>query len=412
MKIHRKAGKSALSINHLIQQAVYGGSQKKPGVYWYVAPTYSQGKEIVWRDPEMLSKYLPGEIVVKKNDSELLVDFLYGSSMVVKGADKPDSLRGPNPKGVILDEAYMMKPAVWNEIILPIAMANPDMWVWIIGTPKPTGKYWRDIYADFERRMNAGDPNFFCMTLDVESSGILGTEQIAQARSTMTQAGFDQEFMCRESDDGGVVFRGIQDIIFGPYLEPQENRGSDKIATYEWGIDLAKLVDWTVVSGINRYNHRLEVFDRYNQIDYNLQKARIEALYRRHGKGRAKVDATGVGQPIIDDLDARGMFIEPVMFTSATKSNLVTNLAIGIEQRKLQIPEIPELIEELNLFGYEVTKSGLIRYGAPEGYHDDCVMSLALAWWDVGTKLGAIPSRASAMLSTKTLIKKTGYDSE
>lgn len=391
----------------MIQQALYYGTQKKPGVYWYIAPTYSQGKEIVWRDPEMLSKYLPQEVVEKRNDSELLIELKYGSKMIIKGADKPDSLRGPNPKGFILDEAYLMKPEIWTEIILPIVMANPDAWVWIIGTPKPVGKFWRDLYRTFEEKMNLGDPEYFAMTLDVESSGVLGEDQVRQAKETMTQAAYDQEFMCRESEDGGVVFRGIDKIIYGEYREPKEGSVS-----CEWGVDLAKLVDWTVVCGIDRRSHRLEVFDRYNQIDYNLQKARIEALVRRHGQGRLKVDATGVGQPIIDDLESRGLFIEPITFTEATKNNLITNLAIGIEQQRLKIPNIPELINELNLFGYEITKTGRVRYGAPEGYHDDCVMALALAWWDMGTRLSSVQTPLNKMLSTKQTTKRGLYDAE
>jgi len=44
-------------------------------------------------------------------------------------------------------------------------MANPDMEIWIIGTPKPMGRFWHELYLEFERRMKAGDPNYFALTI-------------------------------------------------------------------------------------------------------------------------------------------------------------------------------------------------------------------------------------------------------
>src|SRR3990172_1691017 len=118
--IHRKAGKTALALNELIRQ-----SQLAPGkVFWYVAPFYRQAKEIIWRDPDMLAKYLPDEIVARKNESELAVYFKNGSVLALKGADKPDSLRGPNPRFTVLDEFPTMHPTAWDENINPTVFSN------------------------------------------------------------------------------------------------------------------------------------------------------------------------------------------------------------------------------------------------------------------------------------------------
>jgi hypothetical protein len=68
-----------------------------------------------------------------------------------------------------------------------------------------------------------------------------------------------------------------------------------------------------------------------------------------------------------------------IHFTNATKQQLIENLALHIEQETVSFPEIPELINELSLYGYEITRAGNITYAAPPGYHDDCVISLALA---------------------------------
>ena len=377
-KIHRKAGKTALLVNEQVADTF-----KEKGIHWYVGPTYRQAKEIVWRDPEMLKKFYPPELIEKKNESELTIENIIGSVLGIKGADDPDSLRGPNPKTVTLDEVYLMKKEIVTEIILPIAFANPTMKLTLAGTPKATGKYWEDLFQEWKRRMEAGDPNYFVMELKASESGILSPEMLADAQATMTQEAFEQEFEVKYFGDGGVVFRGVDNIVEGPYKEPPY----DGRFTYKFGIDLAMHVDWTVCCGINRQTHRLEIFDRYNQIDYNLQKARIEAMLRRYGMADANVDQTGVGAPIVQDLQDRGLNVNGITFTESMKRNLVTNLAIWIEQRKIKIPAIPELIDELKIFGYEVLPSGRIRYGAPEGYHDDCVMALALAVWQLGSKM-------------------------
>ncbi len=91
-------------------------------------------------------------------------------------------------------------------------------------------------------------------------------------------------------------------------------------------------------------------------------------------------DSTGVGDPIYEDLN-KEIWIESVKFTNQIKQNIINNLSLGIEQRKLTIPNIPVLINELLIYQYDITATGKVRMSAPAGHHDDCVISLALAYW-------------------------------
>jgi len=76
-------------------------------------------------------------------------------------------------------------------------------------------------------------------------------------------------------------------------------------------------------------------------------------------------------------------------FTGQSKKELIEKLSIYIEQLKVFIPNNETLIDELKAFGYTMTDAGNIRYNAPEGLHDDCVISLALAVWKLrGRKVG------------------------
>lgn len=374
MIIHRKAGKTALAINKLNIEAHLNPRK----VFWYVAPTYKMAKEIVWRDPDMLFKYIPKELIDRTNETELVVYLKNGSIIALKGADSPDSLRGPNPYGTVLDEFPLLNESIWNEIISPIVFANPKAWVWFIGTPKPTGAFWHSFHDS-----RKGKKDWYTKTLTVHDSKILSDEMLESAKENMTEEAFEQEYLCKWLDDEGVVFRGINRCILPfDYEEKYDSR-----VKYQFGVDLAMHVDWTVQIGINKARHEVEFFDRYNQIDYNLQKARLEATLRRYGNATANVDATGVGEAVVQDLQSRGLNINGVKFSAPMKKDLVMNLALMIEQGKLKFPNIPELVEELRIFGYEVTKAGNITYSAPEGKHDDCVMALALAAWELGSRV-------------------------
>ena len=86
------------------------------------------------------------------------------------------------------------------------------------------------------------------------------------------------------------------------------------------------------------------------------------------------------------------MDAEGFQFTNTSKQQLIEYLSVQLEQQKITFPDIPELIHELELFQYEITRAGNVRYSAPQGYHDDCVISLALACWQMNVNI--LPSIA------------------
>jgi hypothetical protein len=150
-------------------------------------------------------------------------------------------------------------------------------------------------------------------------------------------------------------------------------------------VDLAKYNDWSVLTPFNLNTFIAYPQERFNQIDYNLQKAKIEAMARRFGNALIWPDSTGVGDPIVEDLKARGLRIgndgEGFKFTKVSRMNLLNNLAILLEQDKIKIPDDEGLISELESFQYSLGETGKIKVKAPEGLHDDRCISLALAVW-------------------------------
>lgn len=97
------------------------------------------------------------------------------------------------------------------------------------------------------------------------------------------------------------------------------------------------------------------------------------------GYTTAHIDSTGVGDPIVEQLqggnEEKSNF-NGYKFTAASKQMLMEGLAVAIQQNEIQYLD-GVIVSELESFEYEYTRTG-VRYTAPEGQHDDCVMALAL----------------------------------
>jgi len=81
------------------------------------------------------------------------------------------------------------------------------------------------------------------------------------------------------------------------------------------------------------------------------------------------------------------MRVTPFKFTSSSKAEIINNLSVAIENKEIWLPNDPQVIDELELYEYSVSKSGNVTYSAPEGFHDDIVMALCLAWSAVKTTI-------------------------
>jgi len=173
------------------------------------------------------------------------------------------------------------------------------------------------------------------------------------------------------------------------------------------GLDVAKHMDFTVLVAMDAETGICFDIDRFNHLDWTVQKERILSFVTKH-RGRVLMDATGVGDPIFDDLLNKYNNIEPLKFTPQSKTQLIQRLIVAVEQREIKWPgsrqsttlaDKPEKIDtgdhvanfseflqtwdvltsEMKRYEYKIGPTGQISYNAPGGYHDDCVIALALA---------------------------------
>jgi hypothetical protein len=92
------------------------------------------------------------------------------------------------------------------------------------------------------------------------------------------------------------------------------------------------------------------------------------------------MDMTGVGDPLLEQLKKRQLVADGYLFNNTSKKTLIEELVVGIEQQRCTFPDLPVLIGELRTMEYTLTPSRLVQYAAPQGSHDDTVISLALAY--------------------------------
>jgi len=372
----RRWGKTISGANEFITQIT---KAKPESVGFCVAPTFWHGQK-QWKE---FFRYCPKQIIVNVNRSERKVMLLGKREVWFRSADNPDSLRSEGIDVLWLDEGGQVKEEAWNLALRPALIDKKGIGIFT-GTPK--GKNW--YFKLWTRGRDKTQIDYKSWSFPSTSNPYIDPKEIEDFARDMPELSYRQEILAEFLDDVGSVFRQVRKCIKGDYEEPQP----DKI--YYMGVDLAKTVDFTVLTVIDHEGH-VCAWERFAQLDWVFQQTRIINLAQKY-KAKVIIDSTGVGDPIFDELHRKGLYLVGYKFTSATKKDMIDNLSIRIDNEEISYPDIPILINELGLFGYTVTKQGTIHYGAPEGYHDDAVISLALAVWmvrhgimDVGT--GKIP---------------------
>lgn len=157
---------------------------KPDGRYAYVAPFYSQAKDVSWTYFQRYAGKVPGTTF---NESELRVDFPNGARIRLYGADNPDRLRGLFLDGVVMDEYADMRPSVWGEVIRPL-LADRRGWATFIGTPKGKNAFWQ-LWDE------AGE-DWFKVMLKASETGLIASDELEAAKKQMTEDQYAQEFEC------------------------------------------------------------------------------------------------------------------------------------------------------------------------------------------------------------------------
>ena len=345
----RRFGKSELSQIKLITKAIQGEQIA------YITPTYKLAKQFY----EKLSASLPYP------SKDLKIYFPNGGMVEFFTGERLDNLRGRKFHGVIVDEASFI-PNLEDGWLNSIRPTLTDYKGWGLFLSTPRGKNF--FYSLF---MKGGEPNWQSFKFTTFDNPYIDKDEVEEARRQLPAPVFEQEYMANPMENAANPFgsQNIRDCIRPMTSEP-----------VCFGIDLAKSYDWSVIIGLDAGGN-VAYFDRF-QKDWHSTKQVIKSLPRKP----ILLDSTGVGDPIFEELQREGLMVEGLKFTQNSKQQLMVGLQNAIHQKTIGYPA-GVIVDELEIFEYQFTASG-VKYSAPSGFHDDCVMALALACNMYNSRMG------------------------
>ena len=196
----RRIGKSRLAAWSLILNCL----SATKGQVFYVAPTQGQARDIMW---QMLLE-LGHSVIASSHVNNLQIKFINGALLTLKGADRPETMRGVSLKFLVMDEYADMKPEVWEQILRP-ALADQKGDAMFIGTPMGRNHF----YELYTYACVSEDSTFKGYHYTSFDNPLLDPKEIEAAEKSMSAFSFRQEFMASFEAHGSELFKE-EDVKF------------------------------------------------------------------------------------------------------------------------------------------------------------------------------------------------------
>lgn len=298
-----------------------------------------------------------------------------GGRIRCKTAHNADTLRGDYADLLLLDEYSFMAPDAWTKVGAPMLLDNDGDAVFIF-TPNGHNHAYQ-LYNTAKADVTGRWAAWHFVSMD---NPYLSRVALAEMTADMPEFAYQQEIMAQFLEDGAGVFRHVREMATAEWQDaPIEGHN------YVFGIDWAISKDYTVVSVYDMTERALVHIDRFNQIDYNIQTERVKTLAMMFKPLMIVAESNAMGLPIIHALVKDGLPIRAFNTTAGTKDAIIRNLSTAIERGEVRLPSHEILLTELMSYQVlRVNQNGMPVYGAPEGMHDDCVMSAAIGYVGVG----------------------------
>lgn len=340
------------------------------------APTYKYLTEL-WRDVSEWLRPVVEATGGKISEQEKRIELPNGGVLDCWSLDTPDPGRGRKYRRFAVDEAGLVRglAEIFASAIRP-TLVDLRGSCWLYGTPKGRLHDFSVLFAKGE----SGERGWLSFRAPTRDNPYIPADEIEAARRDMPEAAFLQEFEGIPSDDGANPF-GLDAIA------RCATGGLSEGAPVVWGWDFARAQDWTVGIALDAEG-RVCRFHRWQGKPWGWT---TEEVVRLTGRTRSFGDSTGLGDVVVEQIQRWGTPLVGVHFSRFEKQQLMERLSSSIQRGRIRFPDGP-IRQELEAFQFEYAASG-VRYEAPAGLHDDCVMALALAVKGLGE---AMPKRPEA----------------
>jgi hypothetical protein len=360
--VGRRAGKTTMGIDFVCEPNV----MQHP-VGWF-APNYKSMTE-VW---QLLVRTL--EPITKRiSVQDHRIETVAGGTVELWSLDGKMPARGRKYKRVIVDECAFVPNLVdiWNFAIRP-TLADLKGDAYLLSTPMGLNGFWQ-LY---QKGGSEEDWQAWQMSSYV---GNVPASEIDDMVRSLPERVVAQEIKAQFLEDGGAVFRNVVEATTGKVKQREPGH------QYIMGADFARTNDFTVLTVIDVTDKTMVYLDRFTNVDYATQIDRLTALNKRYECDAIVAEANNMGGPLVEQMQWAGLPVQPFTTTNATKAQIIQGLALALEQQEIHLLDDNTLRNELLAYTIETLPSGLLRYGAPAGLHDDTVMSLALALYGCST---------------------------
>lgn len=383
---------------------------QSPGakVMW-VAPTYLTCMSLI-EDVFKAINETNGKQYIPKHDAEgnqvwefvttksgSVLKWYNGAEVTFRSADAPDSIVSRGFNLIIIDEACLIADEKIFTLQILGTARKQGIKIFMISTPRGK-KHW--TYKYFLKGQDKNENMYLSFSQPYHKNPYY-SKVLSQLIKDIPEWVYKQEYLAEFIEDGDSVFRGLEHVLFGNEIsfEGQQQEWSTdltditvKTFTGEYkreaadrrfvvGLDLAKSVDYTVLWAMDVDTGDLVYYRRLNKMDYRNVLQIATDVCKKYNHAELIFDATGVGAGLADVLNNYDVTAHPFVFTNESKNEIVNKLALSIQYQEIKIPNITTVKNELSVFTYTLTRTGKISYAAPSGFHDDIVMSLALANW-------------------------------
>lgn len=353
----RRFGKNILLQDGAINTAITGYP-----VGWG-APTY----KMLLDDWKSLCNIL-APVTVRRSEQEKQLQIVNDGVIDFHSLDNPDSIRGKKFKRFIVNEAAFVPNLldIFNLVIRPTLIdfqGEADF----AGTPKGMNGFW-NLY-------NQTGEDWQRWQMSSYSNPHINKAELDGLKATMLERAFQQEIMAQFLEDGGGVFRNV----IACAIATRQDKGQEG-RQYVIGADWGRTNDATVFCVVDLSERALVYYDRMTDTDFSSQRVRLQALAQRFNNAVVLAETNSIGQPQFEELQRMGLYVQGFNTTNSTKQEIISALQLAFEQQSIKILNDAQVTSELMAYQAERLPSGLMRYGAPDGMHDDIVMSLAFAW--------------------------------
>ena len=369
---------------------------------WIVAPNYDL-TQIVWNDIYKLAidDFKPIIQNIHNVKGDYRINTILGTTIEAKSADDPEKLVGKGLTKIIMDEVALVRQKAWTQSLRPTLIDHRGKAIFI-STPK--GKNW--FWEMFMKGQNKEEVEWKSWRFTSYENEYLDKKELEKLVKDMPEFEYRQEILAEFEETAEQIFRKYNEAAVGKFKEPQKGH------RYEIGVDLGRKSSYTVITVVDEmeFPYSVVYHDRFRKIGWKIQVGRIKEIWNKYPCLRATVDATGIGDPLVEELENEGVRIEPFVYKEISQKQIIDKLAIFIEQQKIIYPKIVELLSELETFGREISKeTGRMKYKPLGNAAADCVNSLALACWNLPDRPYKVIKEEKERRNNQPISEITGY---